>query len=262
MNRAIVCVGTYNEIETLPQLVAQLWALRASQLELELVVVDDQSPDGTGQWCDAFARDDPRLHVIHRPGKLGLGTAMIAALRFALAGPYDTIVTMDADLSHDPGALPTLVAKLSEADVVIGSRYIPGGEIPNWPIHRRVLSRLANGCARTLLGLTARDCSSGYRAYRAEALRQVDWDSLRASGYVFYEEILAHLQWTGLRIAEVPICFVDRQHGQSKIGLREIASSAWTLGVIAARDRRRFPSEVEAAKLSDPTSAPGRPPAG
>ncbi|MEM8678890.1 MAG: polyprenol monophosphomannose synthase [Planctomycetota bacterium] len=241
MSTAIVCVGTYNEIETLPRLAERVMAASTPDRQVELLVVDDNSPDGTGRWCAEQAEREPRFHVIHRPQKLGLGTAMITALRFAVQRPYDHVVTMDADLSHDVSALPALIDGLADADVVIGSRYVPGGEIRNWPLRRRILSGTANVVARALLGLKARDCSSGYRAYRGEALRRIDLDALRGTGYVFYEEILAHLQWAGNRIAEVPITFVDREHGQSKIGWREISTSACTLGVIACRDRRRFP---------------------
>lgn len=228
--RTLIAVATFNEIENLPRLVV---GIREQLPEADILVIDDNSPDGTGRWCDEQASTDARLHVIHRAGKLGLGTATIAGLRFAIDEDYDFVVTMDADLSHDPSYLPQLVETAKDpaapADLVIGSRYVAGGGIEGWPLGRRVMSRCINWYARWMLGLRVRDCSGAYRCFRVDFLRGIDWSVIRSSGYSLLEEMLWLLQRRGARIREVPITFVDRTHGRSKISYREAFSAVWII---------------------------------
>lgn len=227
----LVSVATYNERENLPTLVD---AIFTALPEAQVLVVDDASPDGTGQWCDERANDEPRLRCLHREGKLGLGSATIAAMRLALESDYALLATLDADWSHDPADLPAMIAKTEEADVVIGSRYCSGGKIEGWPVGRRVTSRLLNTISRRALRLPVRDSSGAFRVYRTEALRKISLDELRANGYAYLEEILWHLHRAGARFAEVPITFRQRRAGRSKASLGEaigkIATIARLLG--------------------------------
>lgn len=217
--RVLVIIPTYNERENIEALIRALLDL---PLPLEVMVVDDHSPDGTGELVEGMAAEDPRIHVIHRPAKLGLGTAYVAGFRFGLARGYERILTMDADFSHDPAYVPALVARSQEADLVIGSRYTVGGEVVDSPWYRRLLSRGANTFARAMLGLTPRDVTAGFRCYRPEVLHRVRPETIRAEGYAFLIEITYRVQRAGFRIAEVPIRFRDRRYGRSKISRREI----------------------------------------
>ena len=221
MSRTLVALATYNEIENLPGLVEEV--LRVLP-EADIVVVDDNSPDGTGRWCDERAAKEPRLRCLHRPAKLGLGSATLAAARFAIDGGYDLFVTLDADWSHDPKYLPELLKATQRADVAIGSRYVPGGAIEGWPRSRRLLSRCVNRFSRALLRLPIRDSSGAFRAYRVAMLREIDLADVRANGYAYLEEILWHLNRAGATFAEVPITFHQRRAGRSKINVREAAS--------------------------------------
>jgi dolichol-phosphate mannosyltransferase len=223
----LVTLATYNEIENLPSLVAEvLLALP----DADVLVVDDNSPDGTGRWCDEQAQKDRRITCLHRPGKLGLGTATLAAMRYAVERGYPYMLNMDADFSHPPRYLPQLVAGMDPAggppvDVLIGSRYTPGGAIQGWPLRRHVMSRAVNSLARCALGLPIRDTSGAFRCYRTELLAKLDFDGVRSRGYSFQEEILWHLKRLGARFGELPITFVDRQRGQSKIHLGEAGAA-------------------------------------
>lgn len=218
--KTLVTLATYNERENLPTLVAEI--LRHSP-EVDILVIDDNSPDGTGQWCDEFARTEPRLRCLHRAGKLGLGTATIAGLRHAIEHGYHLVVNMDADFSHHPRHLPELLAAMRalQVDCVIGSRYVPGGRIEGWPRKRLWMSRAVNFYARNWLGLTPRDCSGAFRCYRTELLRRIDFDAVQSRGYSFQEEILWLIKRHGGRFAETPIVFADRVKGSSKINRRE-----------------------------------------
>lgn len=221
--RTLVAVATYNEIETLPTLVAEVFRWLP---QTDLLVVDDNSPDGTGRWCDEQSAHQKRLKCLHRPAKLGLGTATLAALHYALEHDYEFVITMDADLSHPPRYLPELLAAMdppgqAPVDVVIGSRYVRGGRIEGWPVHRHLMSRAVNTYARWLLQLKPRDCSGAFRCYRTSVLRRIDLTAIRSKGYSFEEEILWRLQRAGARIGEIPITFVDRKQGRSKIDLGE-----------------------------------------
>lgn len=224
--RALITIATYNEIENLPPLVE---AIFAQAPQADLLVVDDASPDGTGQWCDEKAAHDPRIHCLHRSGKLGLGTATIAAMRYAIEHDYDVMLNMDADFSHHPQYIPALLAGMENADVMIGSRYVPGGGVKDWPLLRRLMSWGVNTYARLLLGLSPRDCSGAFRCYRVELLRKLDLNSIRSRGYSFQEEILWLLKRAGARFGETPILFADRERGQSKINGREALAALWII---------------------------------
>jgi len=222
-NQTLVTVATYNEVDNLPRLVDEVLRILP---ESDILVVDDNSPDGTGQWCNQRAAAEPRLHCLHRPGKLGLGTAMVAAMRYGIEHQYRYILNMDADFSHHPSYLPDLVAGMDPdagpaVDVMIGSRYVRGGRIEGWPLHRRMMSRAVNLFARVLLGIHARDCSGSFRCYRVATLAKVDLDAICSRGYSFYEEVLYRLGRVGARMSETPITFADRRHGASKINPAE-----------------------------------------
>ncbi len=234
--RILIVLATYNEIENLPALSE---AILRTVPGSELLVVDDNSPDGSGRWCDELAAREPRLHCLHRSGKLGLGSATLAAIRFALANHYEVVATLDADWSHDPVHLPALLAATAHADVAIGSRYIAGGTIEGWPLHRRWLSRSINSLSRAILRLPIYDSSGGFRAYRVEKLKSIDLTAIRASGYAYLEEILWHLAQADATFAEVPIIFRERRAGKSKINLGEAASKVATLVRLASRSARR-----------------------
>jgi len=236
--RPLVAVATYNEIGTLPRLVEDvLHYLPAA----DVLVIDDNSPDGTGQWCRQKAGEDPRVKCVEREGKLGLGTALAMAMQYAAdrRDEYAYLVTMDADFSHPPERLPDLVEAMDRpgdppVDVAIGSRYVLGGKIEGWPLARHAMSRAVNFVARRLLGLSPRDCSSGFRCYRTELLAKMDFGAISSHGYSFEEEVLWRLHRLGARFGEVPIRFVNRRHGNSKINPRELITSAAVLLRLAA----------------------------
>ncbi|MGQ9501103.1 MAG: polyprenol monophosphomannose synthase [Anaerolineae bacterium] len=226
MDIAII-LPTYNERENLEALVSQLLAL---DMRLEIIVVDDGSPDGTGQLADELAQHDARVHVIHRAGKLGLGTAYIAGFKYALAHGAERIVTMDADFSHHPRYVPAVVALTERYDIGIGSRYVPGsGVSETWGAHRRWLSRGANLFARTLLGLKAHDCTAGFRCYRREVLQSIELDRIFSNGYSFLIEIMFRCQRLGYTFGETPILFENRRQGKSKISQAEIYKAMLTV---------------------------------
>jgi dolichol-phosphate mannosyltransferase len=230
--RTLVALATYNEIENLPGLVDEILRVLPAA---DVLVVDDNSPDGTGSWCDERAASEPRLRCSHRAGKLGLGSATILALHDAIECGYEIVITMDADWSHDPTYLPELVAATEHADVAIGSRYIDGGAIVGWPWHRRQMSRTINRMSRAILQLPIRDTSGAFRAYRVAKLRQLKVDDVRATGYAYLEEILWHLAQADATFAEVPITFRERRAGRSKISVREAAGKIATLFRLARK---------------------------
>lgn len=234
IRRALVILPTYNEKDNV---IVLSEGVLAESDKVEILVVDDASPDGTGDLVERAGEGEPRLHLLRRAGKLGLGTAYLAGFRYGLEEGYDAIFTMDADRSHNPRHLPAMLSLLEEDDMVVGSRYVPGGGIENWPIHRRLLSTFANFYARTMLRITVNDCTSGYRGYRREVLETIDVFALRASGYSFLEQIVWRVDSAGFSIAEVPILFTDRQAGASKIATSEIFKAAWD--VLANRRKRR-----------------------
>lgn len=235
--RAMVILPTFNERENLPVVVRELMR----HPDVNVLVVDDRSPDGTGAAADDLASEFAgRVEVMHRVARPGLGRSYIDGIRLALTRPVDVICQMDCDLSHDPKQLPSLIAATDRADVVIGSRYVTGGEIVNWPVRRRVLSRLANSYIRLITRLRSRDCTSGYRCWRRDALARLPLDRFGSEGYSFLVEMLFIANTIGCRIVEVPITFVERRQGQSKLSSAVLAESAvtpWRL--IATRSRMR-----------------------
>lgn len=225
--RVAVIIPTYNERENLPPLAKELLALEQVNY---LIVVDDNSPDGTGELADELAKTEPRIVVVHRPGKQGLGRAYVAGFRRAMELGADVIITMDADFSHHPRYIPAMLDKLAmPCDIVIGSRYIPGGGTRHWGIERQFLSAGANMVARLSLGLRAHDCTAGFRAYRRHVLESIPLDDIRSNGYSFLVEMLYRCQQAGFRVGEVPIIFEDRQRGQSKISQEEIFRAMLTV---------------------------------
>ena len=220
--RPLVVLPTYNEAENVAE---ALRRARAAVPEAEVLVVDDNSPDGTADLAEELGRELGGVHVLRRPGKSGIGNAYRAGFRWGLERGYDAMVEMDADLSHDPGELPLLLAGLSGAHVVIGSRYIPGGSIPNWAWHRRLLSQAGNLYAAAMLGMRVKDLTSGFRAYDASTLRDMDLDRIRADGYGFQIEMAFRAHRRGWRVTEVPIRFIDRVEGQSKMSMRIVVEA-------------------------------------
>lgn len=214
MERAVVVIPTYNEVENLAEIVARV---RRTVPTIDVLVVDDGSPDGTGELADRLAAEDPHVHVVHRHAKEGLGAAYKEGFRVALADGYDVIGEMDADGSHQPEQLPALLAALEDADLVIGSRWVPGGSVVNWPWHRRALSQAGNLYTRALLGIGVRDATAGFRLFRRRTLETVGLDRVQAQGYVFQVELAYRALQAGLRVREVPIEFVERERGDSKM---------------------------------------------
>ena len=217
---------TWNEAENLATVVARL---REVAPDAQVLVVDDASTDGTGRIADDLARADPAVRVLHRRGKKGYGESLTDGFRAALDSGADVVASMDCDFSHDPSALPSLLAATAEADLVIGSRYVEGGAIRNWGVYRTRLSATANTFVRALFRLPVHDCTSGFRAYRREVVEGIPWSRLHSTGYSFLVEILYWSARGGRRVREVPICYVDRARGKSKMGVRQIVSGAGNL---------------------------------
>lgn len=226
LGRALVIVPTYNEAENIEQLAREILAQPGP---FDMVVVDDNSPDGTGALADALAGQDGRIHVIHRAAKLGLGAAYVAGFRYALEQGYAYALTMDADFSHNPRYLPALLDLMAQCDLAIGSRYVRGGGATGCSVMRVLLSYGANALARLTLGLKAHDCTAGFRCYRAEALRAIGLETLFSNGYSFLVEMITRCQRRGFSIAELPIIFENRRLGASKISRSEILKSIYTI---------------------------------
>jgi dolichol-phosphate mannosyltransferase len=224
--KPVVIVPTYNESDNIDTLIGELLALPS---QLSVIVVDDNSPDGTGRQAAAWAARDSRVQTIHRAGKLGLGTAYIAGFRRALAGGFDRIMTMDADFSHHPRYIPDMLALSRTCDLVIGSRYVTGGGTLHCTLKRRVLSRVANAFARLALGLRANDCTAGFRCYRREVLEAIDLDTIFSNGYSFLIEMIYRVQRARWAIGETPIVFEDRRLGTSKISRQEVFRALYTV---------------------------------
>ena len=217
--RALIIVPTYDERENLPILVAELLKLDPSA---DILVVDDNSPDGTGRLADEMAVSQPRVHVLHRQGKLGLGTAYLDGFRWGLKGNYDLLMSMDCDFSHDPKYVLAILEQAKTADLVIGSRYVSGGSTYGWGIHRKIISKVGNTTVRFMLGLKTHDTSAGFRCYRREALEQIGLDNVRSRGYNVLEEMVFHIEKGGMKVVEVPIIFLDRQRGATKVSLKDM----------------------------------------
>jgi len=230
--RTLVILPTYDEA---PNVLPLTRAILAADAGLDVLVVDDASPDGTGDLVERERASEPRLSLLRRAGKLGLGTAYLAGFRWALDRGYGRVLTMDCDGSHDPRYIPAMLEALGRFDMVVGSRYVPGGGVVNWPRHRRALSAFANFYARVLLRLPVHDCTSGFRLYTRKVLETVDPFAIRSSGYSFLEEITWRVARFGFRIGEVPIVFEQRTLGISKIDSSEIYLAAWRVLALAVR---------------------------
>jgi dolichol-phosphate mannosyltransferase len=225
MPRCLIVVPTYNERDNVPEIVDRFLAALPGT---ELLFVDDNSPDGTGQLLDDVAATNPRVHVMHRAGKLGLGTAYIAGFTWGIARGYDYLFEMDADGSHDPHYLPQMLALAEDgADAVIGSRYVPGGGTVNWGLGRKVISRGGSLYARTVLGIDVRDVTAGFLCWRRQALEAIDLQSITSNGYSFQIEMKYRALRKGLRLVETPIVFVDRRIGQSKMSRAIVVEALW-----------------------------------
>jgi dolichol-phosphate mannosyltransferase len=222
--KILVVVPTYNESDNIEHVVARL---HTTMPEAHALVVDDASPDGTGKIADAMAEADERVQVLHRPAKAGLGAAYVAGFGWGLERGYDVLVEMDADGSHAPEQLPRLIAALGSADVVIGSRWVRGGAVVNWPLRRELLSRGANVYSRLALGIGVHDATGGYRAYRREVLEQIDYQTSASQGYCFQVELALRAVRGGFRIVEVPITFADRERGESKMSGTVVREALW-----------------------------------
>lgn len=225
--KAVVIIPTYNERENVVGLVERI--LRLPGDPVDLFFIDDNSPDGTGRILDDFSATEPRLRVLHRPGKMGLGSAYREAYRVLLQQPYDRFIPMDADLSHSPEMIPLLLKASTDAHLVIGSRYCPGGGSKNWSLVRRALSFTANRVCRVLLGLNSEDSTAGFRCYRRELLVALDQLNIRSNGYAFQVEMTYYSQWLGSQLREVPITFEDRVQAKSKMCRSEITSAVTTM---------------------------------
>jgi dolichol-phosphate mannosyltransferase len=224
MERALVIIPTYNEAENIPKLIPKV--LEQGPM-FEILVVDDNSPDGTADLVRGMQKRNKRIHLVERPAKLGLGTAYVAGFRYALKNTFEYIIEMDADFSHDPKALTLLLQKAKEYDLVIGSRYISGVNVVNWPMRRLILSYSANIYTRLITGMPVKDATGGFKCYRRKVLESIDLDSLRSNGYAFQIET-NFLTWRkGFSICEIPIIFIDRSIGVSKMSKNIVYEAAW-----------------------------------
>ncbi len=245
--RIAAIIPTYNEAENLPDLVSALFAL---PLELSILFIDDNSPDGTGDVADELAKKDSRISVLHRAGKLGLGTAYLSGFRILLNRGVQAILQMDADLSHDPARIVDMVERLGTCDVVLGSRYVPGGSLDDrWPLWRKALSAFANTYARTILGLPIADATTGFRLWRRETLAGMPLDQIRSNGYVFLVETIYLAHCLEYRVGEVPIHFAERRTGKSKMSFRVQAEAAFRVWQVwwHYRSLRRIGSKARKA---------------
>ena len=242
--KTLIIIPTYNEKENLPSLMKEIFSYAP---QTDILIVDDNSPDGTGKLADELHEQDPRIHVLHRSGKLGLGTAYIAGFKYAIAHGYDAAFEMDADFSHDPRHLPAFLKAIENADLVIGSRYIKGGSTPNWSLFRRFISSNANIFVRFVLGVSIHDCTAGYRCYRREVLENIGLDTVQTQGYGFQVELTYRVIQHGYKIVETPIAFTDRREGKSKMS-KTIFFEAFTFVL-----RTRFGSSSRNAKTTPTT---------
>ena len=222
--RILVILPTYNEAQNIPEIVP---AILRQHNELDVLIVDDASPDGTGEIADRIAAEDPRVHVRHRPGKLGLGTAYIEGFRWALERGYEMVFEMDADFSHDPAQIPRFLEAAREYDLVLGSRYLRGVNVVNWPMSRLLLSYFANKYARVVTGLPFTDLTSGFKCFRRRVLEAIELDRVRSNGYAFQIEMTFRAWHKGFRVGEIPIVFVDRTFGESKMSRRIVWEAVW-----------------------------------
>lgn len=235
LGRVVMVIPTYNEADNLAWIVGRV---REAQPQVDVLVVDDGSPDGTGDVADRLAAEDPSVHVLHREAKAGLGAAYLAGFAWALQAGYDVVGEMDADGSHQPEQLGVLLEALAGADLVIGSRWVPGGSVVNWPRRRELLSRGGNLYVRLLLGIDVRDATAGFRLFRRTALEKIDLGSVRSTGYVFQTDLVTRCLRAGLTVREVPIEFVERVRGDSKMSGAVATESLRRITEWGLRERR------------------------
>ncbi len=247
LGRIVVIIPTYNERENLERIVGRL---RAAVPEADILVADDNSPDGTGGIADSLSAADDHIRVLHRAGKEGLGAAYLAGFEWALDQGYDVVVEMDADGSHQPEQLARLLDRLRTADLVLGSRYVKGGSVVNWPRSREVLSRGGNVYTRVMLGVPLKDATGGYRAFRADTLRKLDLTGVESKGYCFQVDLARRAVQSGLVVAEVPIEFVERELGVSKMDQRIVVEALWRVTVWGAQDKSAKARRLLAGKKS------------
>ena len=254
LGRIVVIIPTYDERLNIERIVTRV---RAAVPEADVLVADDNSPDGTGVIADSLAAADPQVRVLHRAGKQGLGAAYLAGFDWALAEGYDVVVEMDADGSHQPEQLPRLLVALRDADLVLGSRWVPGGSVVNWPKSRELLSRGGSFYTRLMLGVPMRDATGGYRAFRADTLRRLDLTGVESAGYCFQVELGWRAVRAGMRVREVPIEFVERELGDSKMDQKIVAEALWRVTVWGALDRTRKARRLVASRRSTSTDRGG-----
>ena len=247
LGRIVVIIPTYNERENLELIVGRL---RAAVPEADILVADDNSPDGTGAIADSLSAADDHIRVLHRAGKEGLGAAYLAGFEWALDQGYDVVVEMDADGSHQPEQLARLLDRLRTADLVLGSRYVKGGSVVNWPKSREVLSRGGNVYTRVMLGVPLKDATGGYRAFRADTLLKLDLTGVESKGYCFQVDLARRAVQSGLVVAEVPIEFVERELGVSKMDQRIVVEALWRVTVWGAQDKSAKARRLLAGKKS------------
>ena len=242
MKRCLVVIPTYNEADNVPKIVPQVLGLGD---HFEVLVVDDNSPDGTAEIVRGLQAAAPRVHVIQRERKMGLGTAYVAGFKYALEHGFDVVFEMDADFSHDPNELPNLLRKSEECDLVIGSRYVAGVNVVNWPMRRLILSYLANLYTRVITGLPVRDATGGFKCYNRRVLEAIDLDEVKSNGYAFQIEMNFMAWKKGFRVCEIPIIFVDRRAGTSKMSKHIVYEAVWMVWKLKLRslldDRKKTP---------------------
>jgi dolichol-phosphate mannosyltransferase len=249
LSPVLVIIPTYNEVDNIERIITRV---HEHNPQVHVLVADDNSPDGTGDLADKLAAKDDRVKVMHRPGKQGLGAAYIAGFAWGLEHGYQLLIEMDADGSHQPEDLPRMLATLEQqnADLVIGSRYVKGGKIVNWPVTRQLLSRGGNIYIHVVMGMKVRDVTAGYRIFRRSTLERIGLDSVKSGGYIFQTDLTRRVNNLGMRIVEVPITFVEREIGQSKMNRSIMVESLWratTWGLgdrwarVSGKDKRRRP---------------------
>ncbi|GAA2627630.1 polyprenol monophosphomannose synthase [Dactylosporangium fulvum] len=254
VGRVLVIIPTYNEADNIRLIVDRV---RKATPAVDILIADDNSPDGTGAVADELAAADPAVHVLHRPGKQGLGAAYIAGFAWGAEHGYDAVVEMDADGSHAPEELPRLLDQLADNDVVLGSRYVPDGKTVNWPVHRQAISRSGNLYVRMALGMPLRDATGGYRAYRTPILDKIDVDSVSSQGYCFQVDLAWRAYKDGYRVAEVPITFTERERGKSKMSSSIVREALWRVTVWGAT--ARWQALKRAVSGSGPDKARAKP---
>ena len=243
--KTLIIIPTYNELENLRPLLQEVFSYAPDS---DVLIVDDNSPDGTGKLADELHNENPQVHVLHRAGKLGLGTAYIAGFKYAVGHDYDAAFEMDADFSHDPRYLPAFLKAIEHADLVIGSRYISGGGTPNWTLLRRLISGGGNIFARFMLGIPVRDSTAGFRCYRRHVLESIDLDTIQSQGYAFQVEMAYRVMQRGFKIVETPIVFMDRRIGKSKMS-RKIVIEAF-IYVLRTRFGKKRPARISIEQKS------------